>query len=147
MSNNRVCRWGILSAANIARKNWLAIKNSENAVITAVASRSVAKAQQFIDECQAHSSFETKPVAVGSYEELLQNPNIDAVYIPNPTGLRKEWVIKAAEAGKHVLAEKPVGCDSAEVVEMIAACQKHKVQFMDGVMFMHSNRLNQLRET
>ena len=145
--SNRVCRWGILSAAHIARKNWLAIKNSENAIITAVASRSVEKAQQFIDECQAHSSFETKPVALGSYEELLKRPDVDAVYLPIPTGLRKEWVIRAAEAGKHVLAEKPVGCDASEVAEMIAACKKHNVQFMDGVMFMHSLRLNKLRET
>ena len=146
MSNNRVCRWGILSAAHIARKNWLGIKNSENAIVTAVASRSVSKAQQFIDECQAHSSFDPKPVALGSYEELLKRADVDAVYIPIPTGLRKEWVIRAAEAGKHVLAEKPVGCDAGEVEEMIAACQKHKVQFMDGVMFMHSQRLNKLRE-
>ncbi|WP_010582657.1 Gfo/Idh/MocA family protein [Schlesneria paludicola] len=144
--SHRVCRWGILSAANIARKNWLGIRNAENSVVTAVASRSLDKAQQFIDECQAHSSFDPKPVAVGSYEELLKRPDVDAVYIPMPTGLRKEWVIRAAEAGKHVLAEKPIGCDSAEAAEMIAACQKHKVQFMDGVMFMHSQRLNKLRE-
>ena len=143
---NRVCRWGILSTANIARKNWLAIRNSENAVVTAVASRSVEKAQQFIDECNAHTSFDPKPVALGSYEELLQRPDIDAVYLPIPTGMRKEWVIRAAEAGKHVLAEKPVGCDAAEVQEMIAACKKHQVQFMDGVMFMHSQRLNKLRD-
>lgn len=142
-----VCRWGILSAANIARKNWRAIYNAENAQVTAVASRSLSKAQQFIDECQAHSQFDTKPTAVGSYEELLKRTDIDAVYIPNPTGVRKEWVIRAAEAGKHVLAEKPVGRDSAEVEEMIATCKKHKVQFMDGVMFMHSLRLNKLRET
>ena len=145
--SNRVCRWGILSSANIARKNWLAIKNSENAVVTAVASRSVAKAQQFIDECSAHSSFDPKPVALGSYEELLKRPDIDAVYLPIPTGLRKEWVIRAAEAGKHVLAEKPIGCNVAEATEMIAACKKHNVQFMDGVMFMHSQRLKKLRET
>ena len=145
--SRRVCRWGILSAANIARKNWLAIKNSENAIVTAVASRNQAKAQQFIDECSDHSRFETKPVALGSYEELINNPNVDAIYMPIPTGIRREWVIRAAEAGKHVLAEKPVGCDAGEVAEMIAACKKYNVQFMDGVMFMHSQRLNKLRET
>ena len=144
--NHRVCRWGILSTANIARKNWLAIKNAENAIVTAVASRSVGKAQQFIDECQAHSSFAVAPVALGSYEELLRRDDIDAVYLPIPTGMRKEWVIRAAEAGKHVLAEKPVGCDASEVKEMIDACRKHNVQFMDGVMFMHSQRLMKLRE-
>ncbi len=142
-----VCRWGILSSANIARKNWLAIKNSENAIVTAVASRSVAKAQQFIDECNSHSSFDPKPIALGSYEELLSRSDVDAVYLPIPTGLRKEWVIRAAEAGKHVLAEKPVGCNATDALEMIAACRKNNVQFMDGVMFMHSQRLNKLRET
>jgi predicted dehydrogenase len=145
--SHRVCRWGILSAANIARKNWLAIKNSENSIVTAVASRDVKKAQQFIDDCDAHTPFDPKPVALGSYDELLKRPDVDAVYLPIPTGIRKEWVIKAAQAGKHVLAEKPVGCDAAEVAEMIAACDKNKVQFMDGVMFMHSQRLTKLRET
>ena len=104
--SRQVCRWGILSAANIARKNWLAIRNCDNAVVTAVASRDKAKAQQFIDECNGHSSFNPKPIAIGSYEELLKSPEIDAVYLPVPTGVRKDWVIKAAEAGKHVLAEK-----------------------------------------
>jgi len=143
---NRVCRWGILSAAHIARKNWLAIWNAENATLAAVASRNLEKAQQYIDENQSHTPFDPKPVAIGSYEELLKRPDIDAVYIPMPTGLRKEWVIHAAEAGKHVLAEKPIGCTGADAAEMVAACKKHNVQFMDGVMFMHSARLNKLRE-
>lgn len=145
--SNRVCRWGILSAANIARKNWLAAWNAENATIVAVASRTKEKAQQFIDDCNAHSSFDPKPLALGSYEELLKRSDIDAVYIPLPTGMRKEWVIRAAEAGKHVLCEKPIGCNAADAAEIIAACRKHNVQFMDGVMFMHSQRLNKLRET
>lgn len=144
--SRQVCRWGILSAANIARKNWLAIRNCENAVLTAVASRDKAKAQQFIDECNDHTKFDPKPVAIGSYEELLKSPEIDAVYLPVPTGVRKDWVIKAAEAGKHVLAEKPCGCTVAELKEMLAACKKNNVQFMDGVMFMHSQRLNKIRE-
>ena len=141
-----LCRWGILSTADIAKKNWLAIRNSGNAVVTAVASRSVERAQKFIRECQAHSPFEQVPAAVGTYEELLTRKDVDAVYIPLPTGLRKEWVIRAAEAGKHVLAEKPVGVTAADVIEMTAACAQHNVQFMDGVMFMHSQRLPKLRE-
>ena len=144
--SNQVCRWGILSTANIARKNWLAILNTGNAVVTAVASRTLAKSQQFIDECQATDPFATAPVAIGSYEELLKRDDIDAVYIPLPTGIRKEWVIRAAEAGKHILCEKPVGISCEEVVEILAACKKNNVQFMDGVMFMHSQRLPKLRE-
>jgi len=75
-----------------------------------------------------------------SYEALLARSDIDAVYIPLPTGLRKEWVVRSAQAGKHVLVEKPVGCNAADVDAIIAACEKHRVQFMDGVMFMHGRR-------
>jgi len=144
--SDRICRWGILSTANIARKNWLAIRNTGNAVVTVVASRSIAKSQQFIDECQASAPFATVPKPCGSYDELLKRDDVDAVYIPLPTGVRKEWVIRAAEAGKHVLCEKPVGVLPADVEEMLAACRKNNVQFMDGVMFMHSQRLTKLRE-
>lgn len=140
-----LCRWGILGAADIARKNWQAIRLTGNGTLTAVASRSVEKAAQFIADNQAHVPFPTVPAAVGSYDELLARTDIDAVYIPLPTGIRKEWVIKAANAGKHVMVEKPVGVTTADVRDMLAACQKNHVQFMDGVMFMHSQRLQKLR--
>ena len=87
------------------------------------------------------------PVALGSYDDLVAREDVDAVYIPLPTGLRKEWVIKAAEAGKHVLVEKPVGVTAADVRDMLAACDRNRVQLMDGVMFMHSHRLDALRRT
>lgn len=145
MTNN-LCRWGILSTATIARKNWQAIRDAGNATLTAVASRSVDRSTTFIAECQASAPLPNKPDALGSYEHLLSRPDIDAVYIPLPTGLRKEWVIRAAEAGKHVLVEKPVGCTLADADDMIAACQRHNVQFMDGVMFMHNKRLPRVRE-
>ncbi|HUQ70594.1 MAG TPA: Gfo/Idh/MocA family oxidoreductase, partial [Planctomycetaceae bacterium] len=141
-----VCRWGILGTAEIARKNWQAIALSGNSALTAVGSRTVERSRQFIAECQAACPFPTAPAAVGSYDELLTRSDVDAVYIPLPTGLRKEWVIKAANAGKHVLVEKPVGVTTADVQDMLAACEKNRVQFMDGVMFMHSKRLPRLRE-
>lgn len=146
MSSSKTCRWGILGTAGIARKNWDSIKNSGNATLTAVASRSTERAQQYIDECQACVPFAPAPRAIGTYEGLLTAADVDAVYIPLPTGIRKDWVVRAANAGKHVLVEKPVGCNSAEVSEMIAACKKNNVQFMDGVMFMHSGRLAQMRK-
>jgi len=144
---NRPCRWGILGTANIAKKNWAAIRRAGNAELTAVGSRSIERSQQFIAECQVDVSFPTVPQACGSYEELLARKDIDAVYIPLPTGVRKDWVIRAAEAGKHVLVEKPVGVTAQDVKEIIAACEKHRVQFMDGVMFMHSQRLERLRSS
>lgn len=140
------CRWGILGAAFIARKNWQAIRDAGNATLVAVASRDLARAQAFIAECQSSAPHPALPEAMDSYEALLARPDIDAVYIPLPTGLRKAWVIRAAEAGKHVLVEKPVGCDAAEVEEIVAACEKNRVQFMDGVMFMHGQRLKKLTQ-
>ena len=140
-----ICRWGILGTANIAQKNWKAIKNAENATLIAVASRDPARAQRFIDECQASAPMTSAPVACRSYEELLGRSDIDAVYLPLPTVIRKEWVIRAAEAGKHVLCEKPCGATSADLRTMLEACRRYQVQFMDGVMFMHSRRLPLLR--
>ena len=138
-------RWGILGAAGIARKNWKAILNSGNGVITAVASRDLARAREFIAGCQATDPFERAPRALGGYEELLAAPDVDAVYVPLPTGLRQSWVVRAAQAGKHVLCEKPCGTSVAGVQEMIEACRRQRVQFMDGVMFMHNPRLERLR--
>jgi len=138
-------RWGFLSTAQIGRKNWKAILSSGNSIVTAVASRDVSKAEQFIADCQQTMPFERKPVALGSYEALINSPDVDAVYIPLPTGLRKEWVLRAAAAGKHVLCEKPCAVNAADLRAMIAACEKHRVQFMDGVMFMHNPRLPAIR--
>jgi predicted dehydrogenase len=143
----KVCRWGILGTAGIARKNWQAIALAGNAAVIAVASRSLDRGRRFIDECQAACPVPNLPAALGSYDELLARSNVDAVYIPLPTGVRKEWVIKAADAGKHVLVEKPVGVTAADVRDMLAACERNRVQLMDGVMFMHSRRLEALRRT
>jgi len=139
-------RWGILSTANIARENWRAIRDSGNSVVMAVASRDAARSRKFIDDCQREVRTETTPAALGSYEAVIASKEVDAVYIPLPTGLRKEWVLRAAAAGKHVLCEKPCGLSLADVREMTEACQKNGVQFMDGVMFMHNPRQRRLRE-
>ncbi len=139
-------RWGFLSTANIGRKNWQAIYDSGNSVVAAVASRDIKRSRKFIKECQAVAGFKTSPEAYGRYEELIESPDIDVVYIPLPTGLRKEWVLRAARAGKHVLCEKPCGVSSADVREMIEACRRNRVQFMDGVMFMHNPRMNRIRK-
>jgi predicted dehydrogenase len=143
----RKLRFGFLGTANIARKNWKAIFHSGNCIVSAVASRDLARSQKFISECQAQIPFETAPTAFGGYEELLASKNVDAVYFPLPTGLRKEFVIRAAENGKHVICEKPCAVSAGDLEEMISTCRKNRVQFMDGVMFMHNRRLDQIRET
>lgn len=140
-----LCRWGILGTAGIARKNWQAIRLSGNGRLVAVASRTPERAAAFVAECQAEAPLDPAPDPLGSYAELLARDDVDAVYIPLPTGLRKEWVLAAAAAGKHVLCEKPCGCDAAEVREMTEACERAGVQFMDGVMFMHNERLAAMR--
>lgn len=143
---SKLCRWGVLGAAVIAQKNWESIKNSGNGTLVAVASRDPQKAQQFIDHLQSYVPYRIAPRPC-TYEELIASPDIDAIYVPLPTGIRKEWVIKAANAGKHVMCEKPCAPNAADLAEMIAACRQNNVQFMDGVMFMHSDRMRALRET
>ena len=144
--SDKICRWGILGTAEIARKNWHAIRNAPNCSLTAVASRDLAKCQRFVAECQRHAPCDPPPRCYGSYEQLLADDAVDAVYLPLPTGIRKPWAIRAAAAGKHVLSEKPAGANAADVSEILEACRQHGVQFMDGVMFLHSRRMDRIRE-
>lgn len=142
----KLCRWGILGTAGIARKNWRGIHLSGNARVAAVASRHKSAAERFIDECSAEVPQQVRPAAVGSYDALLEREDIDAVYIPLPTALRHQWVIRAAQAGKHIIGEKPAALDAGQVAEMLDVCRQHNVQYMDGVMFMHSQRLPLVRQ-
>src|ERR1700722_12587405 len=91
-------RWGILSTASIARKSWKAIHHSGNGTVVAVASRDLARCAQFIAECQAEAPMATGHRGLGNYADLLKAKDVDAVYIPLPTGLLKEWVLRAAKA-------------------------------------------------
>ena len=143
--SEQVCRFGILGSATIARKNWQAIRHAPNCALVAVASRQLERARRFVAECQAEVPIDPPPLALGSYEELLSRDDIDAVYLPLPTGTRVQWAVRAADAGKHVLSEKPVGADAGDVQQILDACRRNEVQFMDGVMFMHSRRLAQIR--
>jgi predicted dehydrogenase len=106
-------RFGILSTAKIGRELVIpAIQDAENAVVTAVASRDFSKARQLADRSSV-------PHAFGSYEEMLASDVIDAVYIPLPSAQHVEWSIKAANAGKHVLCEKPIALTAAEAGQLL----------------------------
>jgi len=140
MNNDKV-RWGILSAASIARKNWRAFSQSQHSTLVAVASRRFSKARQFVDECHAQFPIQPEVEAIEGYSELLARQDIDAVYIPLPTGLRKEWILKALRSGKHVLSEKPVAISMTDMDEISHAVRVSGKIFMDGVMFAHSARL------
>ena len=119
-------RIGFLGTAGIGRKNWKAIFHSGNCVVAVVASRDVEKSRKYIADCQREFAFAETPRALGSYEELLASPDVDAVYIPLPTGLRKDFVLRAAQNGKHVLCEKPMGRDLKECEAIFAAAKKAK---------------------
>jgi len=133
-------RWGILSTARIGRRSvGPGIGKARNGVLGAVASRSLDRARGFAAELEI-------PTAYGSYEELLADSAIDAVYIPLPTSLHHRWVIAAARAGKHVLVDKPFAVDAAEAVEMVAACRQAGVQLIEGFMYRYDPRHARLRE-
>src|SRR4030081_2919285 len=104
-------RWGILGVANINNRLLPGFAKADNAELRAIASRSLAKAE-------AAAATAGIPRAYGSYEALLDDPQIDAVYNPLPNTLHAEWTKKAAERGKHVLCEKPLAPTAAQAQEV-----------------------------
>ena len=131
-------RWGVMSTANIGRAAVIpAIRQAHNSELIAVASRSQAAADDF-------AAAQAIPQALGSYAALLASPEIDAVYIPLPNNLHKEWSIKAADAGKHVLCEKPLALSAAECDEMAAAAAANGVLLMEAFMYRFHPRMERV---
>jgi len=128
----RRVRWGQLSTANIGLKKVLpAMSRSEHCEITAIASRDLARAREVAQQLNI-------PKAYGSYEELLADPEIDAIYNPLPNHLHVPWSIKALEAGKHVLCEKPIALSAAEAEALVEAARKHpRLKVMEAFMYRH----------
>lgn len=125
-------RFGILSTAKIGRELVVpAIQDAQNCVVTAIASRDLAKARAMADRFSV-------PHAFGSYEEMLASDMIDAVYIPLPTSQHVEWTIKAADAGKHVLCEKPIALDASQIAALIEARDRNKVLVSEAYMVTYS---------
>ncbi|MEZ6061202.1 MAG: Gfo/Idh/MocA family oxidoreductase [Planctomycetaceae bacterium] len=131
-------RFAILGTARIARRVAPHIQQSDGAKLVAVASRCADKASAFARELGIPASF-------GSYQAALDSPDVDAVYLPLPPSLHREWTIRAAEAGKHVLSEKPLAMNVAEVDEMVSACRQYGVVLLDGVMWYHTPRAAAMR--
>jgi len=125
-------RWGILSTAAIGTEKVIpAMQQAELCEITAIASRDLGKAKAAADKLGIASAY-------GSYEELLSDPNIDAIYNPLPNHLHVPWSIRALEAGKHVLCEKPIGLTSAEGQQLVDAGKQHpKLKLMEAFMYRH----------
>ena len=125
-------RFGVLSTAKIGKDLVIpAIQEGENCVVTAIASRDMARARETADRFSI-------PHAFGSYEEMLSCDWIDAVYIPLPTSQHVEWTIKAADAGKHVLCEKPIALKASEITTLIAARDRTKVVITEAFMVTYS---------
>ncbi len=137
---NAPIRFGILGYARIARLHLIpAMLEAKNAVPYAIASTNPEKLKQ----AQADLSFQK---AYNDYDSLLQDPDVDAVYIPLPNSLHKEWTIKAAKAGKHVLCEKPMALTEADCLEMIAACKENNVKLMEAFMYRFTLKIAKLKE-
>ncbi|XP_024379457.1 uncharacterized oxidoreductase At4g09670 [Physcomitrium patens] len=135
-------RIGILGCAGIAEKLIRGMLLLPEIQITALGSRSLTKAQGYA--AKNHIPVDAK--LYDSYDGVLDDPNVDAVYIPLPTGLHLEWVTKAAEKKKHVLLEKPVSHTIEELDAFLGVIDRNHLQFMDGTMFMHHPRLAQMHQ-
>ncbi|NDJ54162.1 MAG: Gfo/Idh/MocA family oxidoreductase [Chloroflexi bacterium] len=133
-------RWGILSTANIARVRVVpAIVKSKNGIVHAVASRSQEKALAFAEELDI-------PVAYGSYEDLLADPDIDAIYIGLPNSMHAEWAIKCAEAGKATLCEKPLASNAPEAQTMVDAFSERDLLFAEAFMWRFHPQSERVRQ-
>jgi dTDP-3,4-didehydro-2,6-dideoxy-alpha-D-glucose 3-reductase len=121
-------RLGLIACSSVAQRRFLpALKNSRVARLENVGSRDLKKAEQFAREHGAKKS--------GSYEDVLRDPEVDAVYISTPLALHGGWVRRAADSGKHVICEKPVCPALAEARELAKICREKKVRLLEGYAF------------
>ncbi|MDD9205964.1 Gfo/Idh/MocA family oxidoreductase [Georgenia sp. 10Sc9-8] len=132
-------RWGVLGAARIARQQVIpAIRRAGAGEVLAVSSAS-GGAREYAAELDI-------PRAYGSHEELLADPDVEAVYLPLPNARHREWVVRAAQAGKHVLCEKPLVLRSADLDEVDEACAAAGVQLAEAFMYRHHPQVRRVRE-
>jgi len=128
---SRKIRWGILGTGMISDALVRAMPTSQTGILAGIASRNLSKAQGWVEKHELKD-----PVrAYGSYEELLLDKNIDAVYIALPNSVHCQWVVAAASAGKHILCEKPLASNYAELMVMLEAVRANGVFFMEAFMW------------
>ncbi len=130
-------RWGLLSTANINKALIGPLQKAARSELVAVASRDQAKATVYAQE---HGI----PKAHGSYEAMLADPEIDVIYNPLPNLLHREWTVKAADAGKHILCEKPLVTTLADFDQISAATQRNQVTIFEAFMYLHHPQTRQL---
>ncbi len=132
-------RIGILGAAHIAHEFVAGVAPSSTVKVVAVASRELAKGQRFAESFGINRAY-------GSYLELLADPGVDAIYNPLPNGLHAEWAIRAMDAGKHVLCEKPLAASAAEARSMFAAARRNGVILAEGFPYRSQPHMHKLCE-
>lgn len=132
-------RWGLLGTARINRRLVPAIRATRRSVLAAVASRNRARAEAYASEWQV-------PTAHGSYDALLRDPAVDAIYIPLPNALHVEWTLRALDAGKHVLCEKPLALSPHDVDRIAAMARAHGRVVAEALMYRHEPLFAQMAE-
>jgi xylose dehydrogenase (NAD/NADP) len=132
--------WGIMSTARSAEQAVIpAIRMVKNNQVLAVASRDLTRATTFAAKMEI-------PKAYGSYQDLLNDPDVQAVYIPLPNSEHKEWTLKALEAGKHVLVEKSFAMNADEAQEMVSSALEHGLILMEDFMYRFNSRFSKFIE-
>ncbi len=127
-SNSTSLRWGILSTGRIAHTFARGLREAKRGHLVAVASRTQESADKFGDEFEiAHRH--------ADYQALLDNPEVDAIYIATPHPMHAQWAIKAADAGKHLLVEKPLTLNWADAARVVEACERNDVQLLEAFMY------------
>jgi len=138
MMSNKI-RWGIISTARINDAVLDPIREAKRSELAAVASRN-------LDKAKAYAAEKGIPKVHGSYEDLLADPDIDVVYNSLPNNLHAEWTIKAAEAGKHVMCEKPIVSTLAELDQVEAAAKANHVTVFEAFMYLHHPQTLKVKE-
>jgi predicted dehydrogenase len=135
----RKVNWGVLGTANIAATQTIpAMLQANNCNLYGTAGRSIEKVDEFKEKFGFQKAFY-------SLEAMLQDPEVEAVYIPLPHTLHKEWVIKAAKSGKHILCEKPLSGNADDIAEMIKVCDEHGVIFMEAFAYLHNPAIKEIK--
>lgn len=133
-------KWGVLGTANVAAWGTIpGMKKSESCELYAIAGRSLEKAERYKSEFGFQKAY-------GSYDELIADADVQAIYIPLPNNLHKEWVIKALKAKKNVLCEKPIGLNAAETKEMFKVASDNGVLLMEAYAYLHSPYVESLKK-
>lgn len=135
----RKIKWGVMGTAYIFQRDTArGMQLAENCELTAVAGRNMEKAEAFREQYGFQRAY-------GSYEELLRDPEIEAVYIPLPNTLHYEWTIKALKSGKHVLCEKPLAPCAEQAEEMFRTARENNVFLMEAFAYQHSPYIKEIR--